>query len=192
VGEISTAGDPLEEVRFVRDEMANMVWALEQTVENGLGKPIRGHERDQVRRNAALAPHVPTAPGVPPLRYLVQTDVPEHWIPFLPVQSDAARRQIALERGAMLRYFPPPTPPAEILPVGRILQPPGLATYVIREEEVPRAGTRVARFVRRARWIDGSVHLWCSRRKTTGAGEGQSGLRFDQAIVRPPPPPSNR
>jgi hypothetical protein len=187
-GEVSATGDPLEEVRFLRDEMANMVWALEQTVENGVGRPVRGHERDQARR--PVAPHVPTPPGAAPLEYLIETRVPEHWIPFLPVQIDATRRAVALERGAMLRYLPAPAPPDPILPVGRILQPPGLTTYTIREEEVPRAGTRVARVVRRARWVDGSVHFWCSRKKTVGSGEGQSGLRFDQAKVRPPPPPN--
>ena len=36
--------DPLEEVRFMRDEMANMTWAVEQTVRNGLGKPSPGFE----------------------------------------------------------------------------------------------------------------------------------------------------
>jgi hypothetical protein len=40
--------------------------------------------------------------------------------------------------------------------------------------------------VRRSRWIDGSVHLWSARQKTTGAGEGQSGLRFDLALERRP------
>jgi hypothetical protein len=31
----------------------------------------------------------------------------------------------------------------------------------------------------RARWHDGSVHTWTTRRKGTGAGESASGLRFD-------------
>jgi hypothetical protein len=35
---------PLEEVRFMRDEMANMVWAMEHTIQNGLGQPFGGFE----------------------------------------------------------------------------------------------------------------------------------------------------
>ena len=31
-----------------------------------------------------------------------------------------------------------------------------------------------------ARWIDGSTFLWLGRRKSTGRGEGSSGLRFDR------------
>lgn len=186
-GEIDLAGEPLEQVRFLRDEMANMVWALEQTVENGAGAPWRAHERDQLRRAREQPPHVATPPGAPELVYRIQASVPGHWIPFLPVQIHAERREIALEQGAMLRYLPAPALPEPILPVGRVLDP-GVTPYVIREEEVPREGVWVDRVMRRARWIDGSSHLWCARRATIGRGEGQSGLRFDEAIVRPPPP----
>jgi len=34
----------------------------------------------------------------------------------------------------------------------------------------------------RSRWLDGSTHLWIARRKTSGQGEGSSGLKFDLAI----------
>jgi hypothetical protein len=37
----------------------------------------------------------------------------------------------------------------------------------------------VTRSYRYARWTDGSTHLWVSRRKQPGRGEGSSGLRFD-------------
>jgi len=42
----------LEEVRLLRDEMANMAWALEHTIMNGLGSPMSGFEyhRDRLRR----------------------------------------------------------------------------------------------------------------------------------------------
>ena len=30
-----------------------------------------------------------------------------------------------------------------------------------------------------SRWIDGTTFLWLGRRKTTGRGEGSSGLHFD-------------
>ena len=42
---------PLEEVRFIRDEMANMVWGIEHTVPNGLGEPVQGFEA-QTERHA--------------------------------------------------------------------------------------------------------------------------------------------
>lgn len=42
----------LEDVRFLRDEMANMVWAVEHTLLSGLGDPLSGYEyhRDRRRR----------------------------------------------------------------------------------------------------------------------------------------------
>jgi hypothetical protein len=69
-------------------------------------------------------------------------------------------------------------------PAGRVLQPTGLAKpeqYVIREEEVPRSGTRVLRGAHRTRWYDGSTHLWTARRRRAGLGEASSGLRCDLA-----------
>lgn len=42
---------PLEEVRFVRDEGANMVWAVEHVVPNRLGRPVAGFDA-QTERNA--------------------------------------------------------------------------------------------------------------------------------------------
>ena len=44
---------PLEEIRFVRDEMANMVWGIEEKAMNGLGKAVSGAEL-QTERNQRL------------------------------------------------------------------------------------------------------------------------------------------
>lgn len=41
---------PIEEVRFLRDEGANMVWAVEHTVPGGLGLPVDGSTAQQERR----------------------------------------------------------------------------------------------------------------------------------------------
>ena len=166
-------GEPIEEVRLFRDEMAEMVWAVERTTENGIGAPWSGHERSLAGRKPEPAP--PPGEGAPPLRYQIQTEVPEHWIPFLPVSLDPLKGEIALEKAAMIR------PTGELVrPAGRILQPAAVP-YHVAEEEVPRAGTSVVRLFCRSRWIDGSTHLWIARRKTAGAGEGSSGLRYDLA-----------
>lgn len=46
---------PLEEVRFMRDEGANMVWGVEYLLPNGMGKPVRGIEaqRERIERQRA-------------------------------------------------------------------------------------------------------------------------------------------
>jgi len=41
---LNQESDPLEEARFVRDEWSNMVWCIEQTVLNGIGKPVDGYK----------------------------------------------------------------------------------------------------------------------------------------------------
>jgi hypothetical protein len=170
-------GPDLEEVRFVRDEQANLVWAVEATTEDGTGRPWPGRER--ALGVPASAP--PPATGAP-LRYLLATPVPVNWIPFVPVQTDAARRSVALERAAMQRLVDGAL--QAVLPAGRILNPSGLAdlgVYRVQEEEVPRSGTRVLRADRRTRWTGGSTHLWTSRRRRAGEGEASSGLRYDLA-----------
>jgi hypothetical protein len=183
-GPVAQDGIAIEEVHFLRDEMANMAWAVEFATENGLGKPWPGHERD-LALNASPGPapaaNTPGNAAKPPLRYQLQTRVPENWIPLLPVAIDPAQGDIALERGAMLRDAAQPTP---ILPAGRILQPSSRTgrPYRIREEEVPREGVRVSRVICRTRGCDGATHLWVARRKQIGRGEGSSGLRFDLAL----------
>lgn len=171
-------GPDLEEVRFLRDEQANLVWAIEHRIENGVGRGWLGHERA-----LTFPDETPTPPDtVAPLRYQLQTNVPVHWIPFPPVQIDSARRVVALERAAMQRFIDGAL--VRVQPVGRTLRPTNLADsaiYRINEEEVSRAGTRIIRAVRRSRWLDGSTHLWISRRRRAGLGEGSSGLRYDIA-----------
>jgi hypothetical protein len=168
--------DALEEVHFFRDEMANMIWAVESTVTGAAGAVWPGAER-----STAIAPMPPAPAAGVPLRYLIQTPVPYNWIPFLPVTIDPAAGSIALERAAMLDVSSdPPTP---ITPVGRILRPHGgTDPYRIHEEEISRAGVHVRRVFCRTRWTDGSTWLWTMRERLAGAGEGASGLQFDRAV----------
>lgn len=66
-------------------------------------------------------------------------------------------------------------------PRGTVLDPfpGGTERYRIHEEEIPRAGAIVRRNWQYTRWTDGTPYLWIGRRKTTGRGEGSSGLQFD-------------
>ena len=171
----------IEEVLFALDEMANMAWALERLTENQAGDGWSGHERDVARNGAANAPPPPVAQNAPvPLRYQIESYVPEWWIPFLPVSLDPARGIVALERSAMLR-----SDGTAVEPLGRILRPssaPMGTAYQIPEEEVPRTGVRVQRLVCRSRWSDGSTYLWTMREVAAGRGEANSALRFDSAV----------
>jgi hypothetical protein len=170
---VTMSGPILEEVQFLRDELANMVWAIEHATEDGLGQPWPGHERV----HTALGPATEEQGAQTDqesrltLKYRIQSDVPAHWVPFFPTLVDAQRGQIALERGSSGEA---------VQPLALLLNPPD-KPYRIMEEEVPRSGVRVLRQVFRCRWSDGSTHLWVGRRKLTGRGEGRSALRFDVA-----------
>jgi hypothetical protein len=174
-------GRTLENVRLMRDQMTNLVWGIERTIENGIGQPWSGRERDRaMRRSPASSPGLPSART--PLKYRLQTAVPPSWIPFLPVTVDDTTGDAQLERGVMFRPLPGASP-EPIEPAGRILRPTTLGNgpYRVREEEVPRSGVTVTRVACRTRWFDGSTHFWITRRKSVSTGEGASGLRFDIA-----------
>jgi hypothetical protein len=170
----------LEEVLFLRDEMANLAWAIERTVEGPSGRPVNRFEAFQEQRRreeqtGASAPVQPNANSTAPLVYRLATSVPPHWIPLLPVQ--VGERAIRLQ----LREMYDPVTGKGIEPQGIVLK--ATNPLEIYNEEVPRAGARVTRAYQYARWIDGSTHLWIGRRKQPGRGEGSSGLRFD--IIEP-------
>ncbi len=182
-------GRPLEEIRLVRDEMANMVWALETQITLDDGQTRRGDEaaRELHARFAADFTPLPDPPAAAPLRYQIVNSVPENWIPLVPVHTPGQQRQIQLQRAAMPRILPgDPNPPRKVEPRTSLLRT-GLdeatpAPYFLHEEEVPRAGTRVSLSYQRTRWYNGRVYTWLGIRKTTGRGEGSSGLAFDQLV----------
>jgi hypothetical protein len=188
---------PLEEVMLVRDEMANMVWAIEKTIplasgssKAGSESAIETHNYYQRLLNEQLAADPSAAPVIDykaNIRYLVMTSVPEHWIPFIPVHLKDDIREIQLQRAAMPRILEnDPETPKKVRP-RTILIRPGLDQtkrdpYYIHEEEIPRAGVRVTQSFQRTRWNDGRTFVWLGVRKQTGRGEGSSGLAFDSIV----------
>jgi hypothetical protein len=161
-------GRPIEEVLFLRDEMANIAWAVEHVIESAIERPL----------NRSLPPPTNTpdanaADGLP--RYRLTTTVPENWIPLAPVRSD---KNLFLRRASVNLLGSPEFVSAK----GRILNPEGRDpnNVLIFEEEVPREGLRVTRNYQLARWLSGSTHLWLGRKKKVGCGEGASNLRFDR------------
>jgi hypothetical protein len=174
VGEIQT-GTPIEEVHFVRDEAAEILWAIEQTALGRAGVPAD-------RNSEALAHFMPLVPTpndgstLPVRTYVLRTDVEQNWFPFL-LPDDTSGTMLHLADVPSLdgRFTP--------LPWGRILAPfmakPPLG---MPQEEVTRAGAQVVRAWRYARWIDGRQLSWVGRRVRPSRGPGSSGLSFDLAV----------
>jgi hypothetical protein len=121
------------------------------------------------------------------IRYEIMNTIPENWIPFIPAHVEGSNREVQIQRAAMPRILEGnPEKPDKIRPRTTLLQE-GLAerkAYFIHEEEIPRSGIRVEQSYQRTRWGNGKVFVWFGVRKTTGRGEGSSGLGFDRIISR--------
>lgn len=179
----------IEEVHFIRDETANMVWAVEKTVSDGLGEGIDGQNtatriEEWLRQLAGTPVGIPSDPqkNDAALQYVLGTTVPPHWIPFIPFRPDAAKAtEMVLRRAAMPRLINGQTP-TRIRPRTQILRNANgtVGTYDIQEEEIPVMGLTVRSVWRRARWFGGRTFTWLAREKTLGRHLETSGLRFDQ------------
>lgn len=164
--------EPIEELILVRDEMANVAWAIERRLESPLGMGV-----DTATEASATPPEKPLAPRETPL-YRIASAVPRSWIPLLPVRVSAASAEVRLARASLLdidggrRIVGSRT---------RLLSDPRDpdARLLIHEEEVPREGAIVRSRYRAGRGPDGELHVWLGNRKTVGRGERSSGLRFD-------------
>ena len=117
-------------------------------------------------------------------RYTLANTVPENWIPFIPVHTDSANRQIKLQRASMPRLFNSEfshvRPLTQLLRNGIEDNDEQSASYFINEEEVPRAGVQLTATFQRTRWYNGTVINWYGYRKQVGRGEGSSGLYYDR------------
>ena len=168
-------GEPFEQVLFLRDEQANLAWAIEESVLGADGRPLDRHSVAAASDTGLLA--APRPPPVPdpasdtsPLRYDLETDVPVYWFPLAPADNRSFRVLLPrrVDRSGAVYRLPPQ---------GRLLT----AGQMIRQEEVPREGARAIRRDLLARGSDGRLHVWRGRLKQTGRGEGSSGMRYDSA-----------
>ncbi|HNP83412.1 MAG TPA: hypothetical protein PKN47_18270 [Nitrospira sp.] len=185
---------PYEVVHLLRDEMANLVWAVEHSVRTPEGTVINRMQEWQQR----VRPTPPADSGLP--RYLVETEVPDYWISFIPKQLEN-RQDICLVLTPLAVYAPSPPQdspgsdgprrddrsdrrePRLVKPLGSLLAVrTGEDPFWLFEEEVPRAGVIIRCKRRYIRWHGGRAFLWSARSKQTGRGEGSSGLRFDVLV----------
>jgi hypothetical protein len=155
-------GGPLEEVHLLRDETADMAWAIEHVVEGPTGAP-------------QLEPPPPPSPppvGAPAsLVYQLQSPIRASWFPLMPVPTPGG--SVALVAGTVEG--------GPNAPSGRMVKRLSASGFQLPEEEVSRAGVRLERIACRTRSSDGRARLWIARRRHIGAGEASSGLRYDDA-----------
>ena len=178
-------GTVLEDVRFGRDETANMAFGIERITASKIGEPRSGRERN-AEIDARRQPTTPPPTTDFPLKYSVESEIPANWIPLFPVFEDPANAStnpsIVLQRGSALKAT---TNGSGTVPsLSKILNPGATRSRPTssrrRRSRAPACVSSGSVF--RTRWIDGTSHLWVQRRRRIGAGESQSGLQFDQAL----------
>lgn len=161
-------GPVVEQVVLARDELANLGWAIEQTVESPLqvGLPL----------SSARDPEPPGDPD-PAADYHLAQSPPPHWIPLLPVRP-GDDEQIVLARGAVLDV----TGRRIVRSATSLLGGGPDGALLIPEEEVPVGGLTVQRSYQAARWIDGTLHVWAANRTRVSPTVPPSGVRFDYLV----------
>lgn len=178
---LSQQGDPIEEVAWFRDEMANVVWAVERRTESVAGGHVDRYERAQSGLEPGAAQRVPGDVGDATLVYRLNSRVPANWHPLVPVRPPGAQPGVVeLELRAIERVGPDGTV-ATTPPRGRFLT--SASPLVVAEEEIARQGRETQLHWQLTRGADGGYHAWLSHRVHTGRGEGSSGLVFD--VSRP-------
>lgn len=193
-------GRATESVLFLRDEMANMVWGVEEIVPNELLSGMDGkNANNELQKYLQSIYEPPTDNGYvgndASFRYRMSNAVPEHWIPFIPKKVDPLQfnlREVMLQRATMRRYINGEYVEGELIRPRTSILSVGLEDsnnpqpYFINEEEVSRSGFVVSTHFQRARWYDGRTYTWLGRKVLSGRGEGNSGLKFDILVDKDP------
>ncbi len=165
-------GEARERVEFGRDEIANLALAVEVTTQSELGLPEDRQLAYRRKIQSQKAQLSPKASEAGELTYRLANEVPDFWIPFVPV-ANTDNQSVAFRRGAFLD----PATDERVRPRGRLLVPE--KKLVVEEEEISRVGMSIQRQTRLARWIGGETMLWQGRKRIAGRGQIGSGVRFD-------------
>lgn len=197
----------LEEVQFLRDEMANMVWGVETIVPNMLGGTINGDElsnkvlssiksEKDVEENSGIEnPESSNLVDVedkekeePKYSYLMQNSVPLNWIPFTPQHINGSNREMQLRRGKMPLFYNdaylPVRPSTRLLAGNSSFNEHHIVPMVINEEEVTAYGIKLTKTMQRTRWMLGKSINWVGNKKSISCYPYNSGLMFDELIEK--------
>jgi len=157
----------LEEVRFIRDEDANLVWAWERRIIDADGTAVMTSGEMVGGASDAAADD-----GLP--RFVLKSPTARSWIPYVPrstARTLTAANRIHLRRGRTDERATAASPQYRSTVVAESIR--------IFEETVPPTGIRVRRLARYARGSDGKAHFWVGRQREAGQRTARPGLRFD-------------
>ena len=180
---------PVEEVQFLRDEMANMLWGVENIINDGCGGTISGKNLSDAVLSVVDAQKedtVDTNEGNNEYSFLVQNRVPIHWIPFIPQKIPGKGRDIRFRRGTMPIYFTGEynlvRPSTELLKIK--IENDRVVPRYINEEEITGYGVKLILTNQRTRWFFGKSFNWTGAKKIISQYQANSGLMFDELIEK--------
>ena len=182
--------EPIEEVQFLRDEMANMVWGVEKRIDDECGGSLDGKTMSDKVLTVVDSQNGPEVKGEEKaeFKYLIQNRVPVNWIPFIPLpESGAMGREIRFRRGRMPIYindksdkpFKWVRPSTSVLAVKRDKEGKVIPFY-LNEEEIQGYGTKVIYTNQQTRWLNGVTYTWRGFAKRISGYQANSGLMFDE------------
>ena len=161
--------DTIEDVRFIRDEQANMLWAVEQRYTDKNGVVVDHGDQERLRRPLPTLDRPADTEG----RFMLQSETPPHWVPYVPryekKSQGAPSGEIRLRRGRTV----------EDIKTQAEAQVTRDSTY-LNEEEFGDATVRVRRIHRYCRGSDGKEYFWIGRcRDTTSRLTSGSNFKTD-------------
>jgi hypothetical protein len=169
-------GDRLDEVRFLRDDMAAVAGAVQHQLQlqDDLDCPFDAYELylRRIKADPPPPPPVATANG-PKIYYTLETPPPDNWIPMVPVRSPQG--ELYLRRGTL--EIPTSSGVEKLTARALILEPEH--SFFVADRVVSMAGVQVGHYFRYTRSSDGTVFVWMARKSLQGRGPDWSGLRFD-------------
>jgi len=133
---------------------------------------LQSRDGTTVRNGDGAAPTAPEASADPRPRYVLRSEVPGYFIPYVPrfLRLTATSGETYLRRGRTIEAVDN-GPQFR----GRIVA----ESWRLNEAEIPRSGVRVRRTHRYARGSDGKGYFWIGRDKQTAPRSVAPGLRFD-------------
>lgn len=191
---------PIEEVQFLRDEMANMVWGVETTLNNKCGGTMDGKTLSDSILSVVDETNLAEAGSKEPITkneeaeysLLIQNRVPMNWIPFLPEQMIGNCREIAFRRATMPIFYNDgdecvykKVRPSTSLLAAKKEKRDGKECVIplyINEEELASCGVKVVKTAQRTRWFLGKSFNWIGNREIISEYQANSGLMFDELI----------
>lgn len=159
--------DIIEDVRFVRDEGSNLIWAFEQVYTLPGGERVINNDSKAKSIATAIDPNAMAA-------FHLSSETADAWIPYVPRhidQNNGLGQEVRLRRGRTRETANAANPQYKSKVVAE--------SKYLNEEEIPRTGLRVRRVHRYARGSDGKPWFWVGRSREAGRASSLPGLRFD-------------